>query len=53
MQKNIPESQAIIIIKNTLPKKKVTLGCLAASSSQPCHHGVSAISNNLHDPGCY
>ena len=32
----------------------VTLGCLAAStSSQPGHHGVSTISNNLHDPGCY
>ena len=31
----------------------VTLGCLAASSSQPGHHGVSAISSNLHDPGCY
>ena len=31
----------------------VTLGCLAASSSQSGHHGVSAISNNLHDPGCY
>ena len=25
-----------------------TLGYLAASSSQPGHHGVSAISNNLH-----
>ena len=33
--------------------ERVTLGCLAASSSQPGHHGVSAISNNLHDPGCY
>ena len=31
----------------------LTLGCLAASSSQPGHHGVSAISSNLHDPGCY
>ena len=31
----------------------LTLCCLAASSSQPGHHGVSAISNNLHDPGCY
>ena len=26
-----------------------TLGCLAASSSHQGHHGVSAISNNLHD----
>ena len=30
----------------------VTLGCLAASNCQPGHHGVSAISNNLHGPGC-
>ena len=30
----------------------VTLGCLATSSCQLGHHGVSAISNNLHGPGC-
>ena len=30
----------------------VTLGCSAASSCQLGHHGVSAISSNLHDPGC-
>ena len=28
------------------------LGCLAASNCQPGHHGVSAISNSLHGPGC-
>ena len=27
------------------------LGCLAASSCQPGHQGVSAISNSLHGPG--
>ena len=30
----------------------VTSACLAASNCQPGHHGVSAISNNLHCPGC-
>ena len=30
----------------------VTLGCLTASNCQPGHHGLSAISNNLHGPGC-
>ena len=42
-----------LIISHLLTFTLVTLGCLAASSSQPGHHGVSAISNNLHDPGCY
>ena len=30
----------------------LALGCLAASNCLPGHHGVSAISNNLHGPGC-
>ena len=43
------------LIYNYIPLRSewvhLTLGCLAVSSSQPGHHGVSAISNNLYDPG--
>ena len=49
----IVEGERVIIKDLPLYLLWVTLGCLAASSSQLGHHGVSAISNNLHDPGCY
>ena len=44
-------AQAVLVCcDSSTTCKAVSFG---ASSSQPGHHGVSAISSNLHDPGCY